>query len=368
MTIGILLGAGASYGSDNSAETPPLGGVLYDAIKGEQIGPRVYYEKDIIQLDNPAEYDRPPNKTQQSSITVDEWVGIVSQDAKAAFMKGDFERGMLLIDEEVDRKRKERIKKGGYIRELGSDSNEFGDICLTEKIMRVVAQYLYQFSPSPTNIYRTIMAVLPNRSCILTLNYDALIEEIAVQNNINLIEPDCIDKVAFSSPSKELFYFQLHGGVTLCTSWKQKRLGMAGFQMNSTTQRIQHVARIGQDHYAYFHIDDYIVHYRNNAVLSYYNRDKYVANCPQAIATIQATYREKLLSEVSTLIVIGCRYVAHDEHIWKAIENFSGEIFWCGSSADMVKTKNNQPCHIGDKFSQSLPTIIEIIDNHAGTT
>lgn len=211
-------------------------------------------------------------------------------------------------------------------------------------------------------MFYALLAQLPANSCIFTLNYDLLIEEVALKSSINLIEPEGINKVLLSSPVKELYYFQLHGGVTLCTTWEQRRTGIAGLQMISPAQRIQHVCRVGHDHYAYLHMDDYIERYCNNAVLSYYNKEKYTANSPKVIADIQQGYRQKLLSDITKLIVIGCKYVAHDDHIWKAVEEFSGDIYWCGSQADMPPLSGNSNITpIGDTFAEALPVILELM-------
>lgn len=362
MGIGLLLGAGASYGSDNS-NTPPLGGELYAEIKNRQIGPRVHYKKDLLQLEDPADYDRSPNKEEQVTITIDEWVRLVSSDAHESFLNSDFEQGMLLLDEQVDKNRKERISQGGYIRDFMSPTNEYGDISLTEKIMREVTKYLYQFSPHDSNSFYALLNQLPANSCVFTLNYDGLIEEVALKSSINLIEPEGIDKGFLSNPTKELFYYQLHGGLTLCTTWPQRRVGIAGLQMNSPAQRVQHVCRVGQDHYAYLHMDDYIERYCNNAILSYYNKEKYTANSPQVIADIQQAYRQRLLSDITKLIVVGCRYVPHDEHIWKAVEEFSGAIYWCGSKEDMPPSSGSSNLtHIGNTFAEALPAIMGLIE------
>ncbi|MFC1626076.1 hypothetical protein ACFL19_00070 [Pseudomonadota bacterium] len=363
MGIALLLGAGASFGSDvDMANTPELGRGIYNAIKDCQIGPRIHYKKDLLQLDNPADYDLPPNKEVQNTITIDEWVELISRSAHESFMSGDFEQGMLLLDEQVDKARKERISQGGLIRDYMSPSNEFGDISLTEKIMREITKYLYQFPPFDSNFFYAILAELPTNSCIFTLNYDVIIEEVALKSSINLIEPEGIDKALLSDPDKELLYYQLHGGVTLCTSWAQRRAGVAGLQMVSPAQRIQHTWRNGEGGYGFLLTEDYINRYCNNAILSYYNKEKYTANSPQIIKDIQRGYRQKLLSDITKLIVIGCRYVPHDKHVWKAVEEFSGEIYWCGSKEDMPPPSvNSNITYIGDTFAEALSEIMELI-------
>jgi hypothetical protein len=162
--IGILLGAGASWGSCVDS-APPLGRDLYRCIQNVDVGPRLDSEGVL-----------------EKEITVSEWVGIVSGAAEKRFAEGDFEGGMRALDDAVN----ETAKSTGVVLDVMSHTNEYGDISLTEKIMREVAQYLFKFFPGNNSLYFKLADFLPNGSHIFTLNYDSLFEDVCVSKRINL--------------------------------------------------------------------------------------------------------------------------------------------------------------------------------------
>ena len=208
--VGLLLGAGASFGSQQSC-CPPLGSGLYASIKTKNVGARRVILKEPHECTSAVDYLSPSNSKITEVISTEDWIGAISQASKTLFEEGKFERAMALLRETIaDARSQRRQVKGNSFMFPGDDQLDIG---LPEKIMRLVAECLYAFRPSADNLYRQVLTALPDGACIFSLNYDSLIELVATDQRVNLIEHEVVQKSYLSHPSKSLTYIQLHGGV-----------------------------------------------------------------------------------------------------------------------------------------------------------
>jgi len=115
-----LLGAGASFGSDEETVVPPLGAQLFDALRKHS---RVW--ADIP--DEAAEIFRNPERP--------------------------FELGFAALAAQND--------------------------AALPQLLREMALYFLQFRPGPENAYRTFARKIPNGACVATLNYDLMFDIVA---------------------------------------------------------------------------------------------------------------------------------------------------------------------------------------------
>jgi len=130
--IGILFGAGASFGSQNH-NAPPLGSDLYASIKDMDVGPRREIKKEAHECLSIHDYLSPANTKITQSISIDEWVTSISKDSKEYFEIGDFERGLSTLTKRIkeDRENRKSLKGTSFM----VPGNDQLDISLPEKIM-----------------------------------------------------------------------------------------------------------------------------------------------------------------------------------------------------------------------------------------
>ncbi|MDO8319157.1 hypothetical protein [Rhodoferax sp.] len=360
--FGILFGAGASFGSEPepSIPTPPLGRDLFAQIKEKLVGPRLRIDvMHRLYGDHWQMYGVAPAEALTAPQTIEQWVKFVSNEALQAFSGGDFEMGMKLIADSVDARRAEYLTT-----HLMSPINEYDGSTLPFRIMAEVASALHKFRPSFSNLYFEVLDALPNGSHVATLNYDALVENVAVWRRINLLEPASVSlKTIFQNPTKELNYYQLHGGVTLLSLW-QGRSGLPpDMVMHSDVQRANAAMWAfslanGRGEAVVHAPEETYEEEKDRAVLSYYHPNKTTVICPNVIDDIQQAFRKALGDSISALIVIGCRFTPHDTHIWKSIEEFGGDVYWVGSEPT---PPNKNLKVIGSRFGDSLALIKDVI-------
>ena len=233
------------------------------------------------------------------------------------------------------------------------------DISLPEKIMRLVAVYLYQFIPTKENLYRRIIQALPDESYLYTLNYDSLLELVASEEKVNLLEHEKVRKTYASHPNKSIHYLQLHGGVTLCSTWQHHREGAPNLISYSNVERINR--RIYVSEHLWFDLDikSYRDHLKGLVAISFYDPDKSNVIAPDIFSDFHAAYGSSL-KKLTKLIIVGCRFTPHDRHLWEPIKHFKGEIYWCGTIPS-DKTFAQNVNHIGSRFGESIDSIMEII-------
>lgn len=356
--IGLLLGAGASFGSQQS-DAPPLGPGLYAAIKDKSIGPRRRVWKEAHECGSVVDYLSPSNSKVTESISVDQWVGEVSTVARTLFENGKFEQGMLVLKDAIANSRSERQSiKGASFMIPGDDQLDIG---LPEKIMRAVAEHLYSFTPSDDNLFRTVLAALPDGAGIFTLNYDSLIELVAAEQRVNLVEHSVVRKPYLSHPSKSVTYVQLHGGVTLCSMWSHFRPGIPGLISHSDVERISRRVYISKDLRFDLDVEEYNDNLRDLAALSFYNPEKSNVIAPDVFDAFHNLYSKLVTTKLTKLIVVGCSYTPHDTHIWKAVAQFPGEIYWCGTVPDQ-SAFSKRIIDLGPLFSSSIGEIMSHIE------
>lgn len=356
--IGFLFGAGASYGSQ-SQDSPPLGKDLFKEIEFIEIGPRCMPFKDFNEsIKEGMDYLDPRNWEVQQSITVGQWVQAISQESLIAFQSGNFELGLSLLEEELEQR-----KKSNYFM-MGLPYDDRQDKALPERIMNKAAVILSKFRPSPENLYRRILSALPNGAWLFTLNYDALIEVIAVESFINLIEPSDIKKVHFSHPAKELSFIQLHGGVTLCSSWEHPRriLAGSGTISHSELQRISIRSHCAYNCSFTLEPDEYEIRFSHVSAMAFYNPIKRHVIAPDRFKSYSDQYASALNDSVDQLFVIGCKYLKHDRHVWDPIRAFRGELYWCGDDIDTGEFSST-PLVLGKRFEDSIDSIINIVES-----
>lgn len=358
--IGILFGAGASHGSQEF-QAPPLGGMLFEAIKDKNIGPRREVKHEPHEC--PAlgiNYFDPENTVITQSITLDEWVRSISPSSREYFWGGDFEKAMSLLVVEIEKRRQAKLtSKGASFMMPGDDQL---DVALPEKIMRAVAEHLYRFIPSSDNLYRTIVRSMPEGGHLISLNYDSLLELVAAEERINLLEHKKVRKTYLSHPAKSFKYFQLHGGVTLCSTWNHHRMGVTQLISQSNVERINRRVYISE--HLWFDLD--IRSYANDlchlSALSFYNAEKSNVIAPDIFSDFHREYARVVDHELAHLMVIGCRYTPHDRHLWEPISRFKGKLYWCGTLPSLENFEG-EFVHIGKRFNESIGEIVRIIDN-----
>jgi hypothetical protein len=168
----------------------------------------------------------------------------------------------------------------------------------------------------------------------------------------------------FHGPTKEFDYYQLHGGVTLLSMW-QRRFGLApDLIMHCKAQRANVAMwafslENGRGEAVVRAPDDTYENVKERAVLSYYHPNKTTVICPDVIKGIQEAFKAALAESIKALIIIGCRYTPHDAHIWKPIEEYSGDIYWVGSND---RPQNQKITVIGSRFGDSVGSIIDAIN------
>ncbi|MDP1983224.1 MAG: hypothetical protein Q8K23_11805 [Sulfuritalea sp.] len=293
------------------------------------------------------------------SITVDQWVGELSAAAHALFENGRFEEAMLVLKDAIaDARRNRQSIKGASFMIPGDDQL---DIALPEKIMRAVAEHLYSFTPSEGNLYRAVLAALPDGSCIFTLNYDSLLELVAAEQRVNLLEHNLVRKPYLSHPTKSVTYVQLHGGVTLCSMWSHFRPRIPGLISHSEVERISRRVYISKDLRFDLNAEDYNDNLRDLAALSFYNPEKSNVIAPGVFDSFHKFYSELVTTNLTKLIVVGCNYTAHDRHIWEAVEQFAGDIYWCGTVPEQ-HSFSKPVINVGPLFSSSVDEILRRIE------
>jgi len=355
--IGILFGAGASFGSqiDNA---PPLGAGLYASIKNMDIGPRREIKREAHECSSVVDYLSSTNTKITESITIDEWVASVSQSSKELFKKGDFEGGLSSLTKKIKEDRESRkVSKGASFMIPGDEQL---DIALPEKIMRSVAVFMYRFLPSKENLYRRIIRALPENSYLFTLNYDSLLEIAASEDRVNLLEYEKVRKSYISHPSKSLNYFQLHGGVTLCSTWQHHREGVPSLVSHSNVERINRRIYISEHLWFDLDIKSYIENLKGLAALSFYDPEKSNVVAPDIFGEFHEAYKISL-DKLSKLIIVGCRFTPHDKHLWDPVRLFKGEIYWCGSIPAEKPFLENFT-HLGSRFGDSIDLILDVIN------
>lgn len=230
-------------------------------------------------------------------------------------------------------------------------------------LQKEVACYLSKFQITSENAYvrlfNKIKRYLPLIT-ITTLNYDTLIEQAicsygfkvdynATNNGVNLLKPHGSSNFLPQLPNGMIF----HGNTIIgCASH------IEGLKTNAVSSHDEVVAWCRNP--------------QNNdlsPILSMYSKDKRVVINKQLISEVQKKYKTSI--DRSTLtILIGIKYIPHDNHIWDAINKSAAKVvvvdpFPESTVAWLKETKKlDNSIVIKKGFSDSIWDLTKLIHNH----
>ena len=243
----ILFGAGASKGSQSN-NPPPLGGELL---------------KELLRQD-PKVWGLIPEKL-LSSLCL------------------DFETGMS---------------------EIGDSHGE-----LLPKLLRSMARYFYQFTPSDDSLYLKLATHIKSSGKsigLATLNYDRLLDLSLAKTNIDI-------DICYPHGSCNLF---CDGAST-----ENDDASFSGFGVSTNG----HIYSIDDDKV-------FLQKIKSDSfppVMSYFEYEKRATSGVDFIEE-QKTKWGWLCSNAEKILVIGIKQRDHDGHIWKPLENTQAKIMFCG--------------------------------------
>lgn len=365
MKIAVLLGAGASHGSQPLS--PPLGKDLFSEIKNIVQDHRIKIIKNgemqafgSYNLDEVEVHD---------GTDLGTWIREAHPQAADAF-EDDSEKGMALLSE---------LKPSPFFWGAATLTGgpeikvitPFMDWTLSERVMTTVASHLFSYSPIEESLYFDLLQALPEKSSIFTLNYDTLIEETAAALRYNLKEPDVVHTTHLTRPQKNLFYYQLHGGCTLFEGLSPPTPSMGtGFVTN--TDKIYRLRKSsilldrdpnGGSHSIRMLLDksEYDTIFARRAQLSFFRADKFSPLGGPYPKSCFKDFGDFLNSKEYVVIICGCRFNNVDKHIWDPVTNAKAKILWCGD----VSAMSSLP--IGSQFVESKFTkrTIQEIERYA---
>lgn len=255
----VLLGAGASFGSEVTEELrPPLGGNLFKCLEAAG-GMAAKLPCDLKQL-----------------------------------FRDDFEEGMA-----------EFYKVGD------------GD---TARFQMELAFYLSKFSPSKESVYFDLLRAFEGKKVTyVSLNYDLLLERAILKSGRSVV-------YSLQTGVNRINLLKIHGSSNM---WpRAEGLGQNVFK-NCDTDIVSAIDILHPDM-----VSERFSPWRGVApVIAMYAKGKSVRNCPEHVVNQQKMWARGL-SRSSRLFIVGVRVVEDDDHIWRVIGEFTGEIVYFGRAPD----------------------------------
>jgi len=254
----ILLGAGASYGSDTT-DTPPLGESLFDALREF----------------NPTGWGQLPSDLDEHFRT-------------------DFEAGMTEL----------------------SESNSHA----MPPLQRAMAAYFFQFRPRNSNLYLQLGRRISDAEwsgAITTLNYERLLELSLISVGLR---PVCNSQ---AQDSGQIELCLPHGCCHLfCDSVKgaSDKVSFSGTAVKTTGSVV--VVSNPRD------FENRIINDAFPPVMSYFEPQKRTTSCEKFVRSQRERWAE-LVSQASTIALVGIRVRQNDEHIWKPLAEAPGRLIYC---------------------------------------
>lgn len=233
------------------------------------------------------------------------------------------------------------------------------DSRLVNPLQKELACYLSKFSVKPDNAYVRLFNKL--RSCmeqinITTLNYDLLIEQSLTSNMFNIDYNAGDDGINLLKPhGSSNFLPQLPTGMTMSGNIMR---GCGTYVEGLETKAVSTAHEI----------ETWCNDIKNSdlsPVLAMYAEGKRVVVNRELIRKTQNRYSE-IIAASRLVVLVGIKYIAHDAHIWKPIEQARPNLFivdpYPQATIDWAKANNlNNTTIVKKSFDRSIWDITKAI-------
>jgi len=187
-------------------------------------------------------------------------------------------------------------------------------------LQRAMAAFFFNFTPQPTNLYRSIAKALKRRKwegAFITLNYERLLELSLLSEGIQ----PCIGSPQ-PGDDKAIEICLPHGCCHIFCESVHGRAGMVSFAgPNVSTNGPIKVIGAYSEHRQRIQNDAF------PPVMSYFEPDKQTTSGNNFIVAQRQRYSE-IVSDAESIALIGIKVREHDKHIWEPLANSKAQILY----------------------------------------
>lgn len=190
----------------------------------------------------------------------------------------------------------------------------------TARFQSELAGYLANYSPTNESVYLSLLRFFKGKKVTyVSLNYDLLLEKAILSLGQGI-------EYSLQTGANRQNLLKIHGSSNM---WPRAGNIKIGRMTDCTTDIVAPVDCIHPNK-----VSERLANWNGVApVIAMYAKGKNVRNCPEYV-THQQKMWHTALSRSKELFIFGVRVMEEDEHVWRFIGEFSGDILYFGGPDD----------------------------------